>query len=127
MIEYRQSLSHPIIEVSRCGKVRMTDTKEACAVNSNHSTSVLGPLVYFRKDKKIKQLGLRSLVYESFVKEQKLAKGEFVEAIDGNEDNCHASNLRRMTNYKDKPRADKYEHKQDKHDCWFSTDASIYC
>lgn len=121
-MEFRPSITWPQVEVSENGTVRLSDTKEILRPNLNHSMSTSGPTVYVRLGSNyIRQLSLKTLVYEAWVKKKKIVKGEFVEAINGDDLDCRASNLTRGTTYKGKKRTDS-KPEQPRYESWMGGD-----
>lgn len=61
--------------------------------NNNGAASRNGPVAYYYKNKRVHQLSRLSMVYETFVKNDVISRGEFVDVIDGDYENVHYSNV----------------------------------
>lgn len=121
----RQSISHPELLVGDDGTV-YKDGKRM-NINVNHSMTIRGPTIAYWQDGKIKQLSVIRLVYEAHVKKAKITANDYVDCIDGDENNVHASNLSTGSRYK-KPvqRKDQRQNKES-YDCWMNGVSELYC
>jgi hypothetical protein len=123
-MKFKDSLSYPYLEVSDCGTVRMKDTGEILRALTNHSMSLNGPIVYFRLNGKTRQIGLRGLVYETWVKGERMKKGEFVQVKNDDEDDCRACNLERAGVRKwNKTPTEPTE----RYSCWMNGGTELFC
>jgi hypothetical protein len=101
-MELGSSYTYPGLQVSKCGKLFYRG--QQLQLHTNHSLSTRGPIAYVTIDGRARQVSVASMVYEVWVLDGKYNRTMFLEFIDGNTNNCHADNLRRVTKKRNKPR-----------------------
>lgn len=124
----KQSLTNPHILISEAGEVYMSDTKERCNVVVDHGYSTRGPVAQVRQGNGYRYYSVAKLVYESFVKKEKLTNIDYYAFKDGDFNNVHYTNLI-STDKKFISEARKYKKNYKQSDvfesCWMGGD-SIY-
>lgn len=86
-----QSISHPELIVGSDGTIFYNGQK----LNKikDHCYASRGPMIYYWHEGKQKQLFVIRLVFEAHIKKAVLTKGEYIDSIDGDENNTQANNL----------------------------------
>lgn len=120
----RQSISHPELLVREDGAIfyngqRLNHIRE-------HGESTKGPRVYYWIDGKVKQLSVIRLVYEAHIKKSLLTKGDYIDCIDGDENNTHASNLENGCRKPVKRRKARPSEKEP-YSTWMNGESELYC
>jgi hypothetical protein len=123
------SLSNPHILITNTGEVYLKETGEKCTVIDNHAYSTRGPVAQVRQGRGFRYYSVAKLVYENFVKKEKLTNTDYYAFKDGNESNVHYTNLvetDRKFNSKYRNHTIKNYKKSDVYEgCWMGGD-SIY-
>jgi hypothetical protein len=88
------------------------------------TTSRKGPVVYYYDGIKSHQLSRMVMVYEAFIKEGIIDRGEFIDTIDGDSDNVHYSNLYLRKKGSTTHRTDYYENESI---CGWNGISEVYC
>ena len=88
----RPSIRFPHLLVYPDGKILDTK-KNGFLHNYAGSTSRKGPIAYYYENGKSYQLSRLLMVYETFVDEKPIDRGHFIDAIDGDSNNTHFSNV----------------------------------
>ena len=118
------SPSFPNLLISEDGDVFSAKTLKRLKVVKNHSYNLHGPIVTFSLRGKAKQLSLMNLVYETFVKKDKLSKNEVIWPIDDDFNRIIASNLAPadMAKFRKKHVKDS----DSGYSCWLNGDSEIF-
>lgn len=118
-MQLKPSFSYPEILVAECGTLYLRDTGDRLYHQTNHGTSAKGPVAHHKVNGKVRQIPVRTLVYEAWIKNDKVAKGEYIESRDGDDMNVRASNL-----YRAKARFDvetkASSRDREGHSCWMN-------
>lgn len=119
----RTSPSHPNLGLTRDFKAKCLVTDTWLPITNNHSTSILGPVVYYKNSEKSHMLSLARLMYEAYIKEAPLNHGEVVRFTDFDEANLSLDNLELMRLGRKKK---KQFHNPDGYQEWFGNGCGIY-
>lgn len=124
-MDLRRSFSHPDLLVSENGDVFYAKDKRRINKIKHHATSLRGYIVSYRAGNKTRSVSIAMLVYELYIKGEKMAPSDYVDFIDGNEFNCSASNL-----YSAIPRRNRkqsYFSTDEKYDAYLNGLDELYC
>jgi hypothetical protein len=119
-MELRSSYTYPGLQVSKCGKLFYRN--QQLQTHTNHSFSTRGPISYLTLDGRARQISVASMVYEVWQLDGKYQRSMFLEFIDGNTNNCHSDNIRRVI--KQRAKRDIYEEGYD--GSWMNGSDGIY-
>jgi hypothetical protein len=90
------TFTYPELLVYEDGRVFNTLTNRFSERTFGGTCAIDGPVIYhITASGHSRYLGVKTLVYEAFVKKAKYRNGELVESIDGDPDNVHFTNLRK--------------------------------
>lgn len=117
----RRSISYPEVLVSSDGEFFSDLTGQKLDVVENHNYNIRGPVVNLGTAKKARMVAAMRMVYEAHIKKERVSRVEFIEAIDGNDNNIKASNLRKFV----KGISDKKE-KSDYDGSWMNGIDGVY-
>jgi hypothetical protein len=120
----KQSISHPELLVSEDGQIYYKEQR----INQimSHGSFARGPMIAFWHDGKVKHLSVARLVYEAFIKQQKLVKNDIVDFLDDDEFNVHASNLTSGHRKSAHKRAAKVS-QGEPYSTWMNGEGEIFC
>jgi hypothetical protein len=88
----RPSIRFPHLLVYPDGKILDTE-KNVYLHNYKGEAARKGPIAYYYENKKSYKLSRLVMVYEAFIDETPVDRGCFVDAIDGNVENTHYTNV----------------------------------
>lgn len=120
-----QSISHPELMVAEDGTI--TKDGKLININKGHSLAIRGPSVAYWYEGKIKQLSVLRLVYEAHIKKAKIMPNDYVDVIDGDEDNVHVNNLVHGSRYRKGSKNVKRKKEPETYDCWLNGSTEIFC
>ena len=70
-----QCVLYPGLEIDENARVFIRETGQEIIPQLEHSLSINGPVVYYRKDGKTRNLSLRSLYFAAHIKGCKISRG----------------------------------------------------
>jgi len=66
-------------------------------------------------------------VYEAHVKQAKIAPNDYVECIDGDENNVRASNLELGSRYRKPVKKKDRKEPKESYECWMNGTSELFC
>lgn len=119
----RQSITYPELLVRDDGAIyyngqRLNHIKD-------HGYASKGPMVYYWHDGRVRHVSVMRLVYEAHIKKAALNKGDYIDPIDGDENNVQASNLE---NGMRKPSVrTKRPCEKETYSTWMNGESELFC
>jgi hypothetical protein len=120
----RISPSHPEIGLERDFKAKCLLTNTWLPIHFNHSSSIMGPAVGYKRNGAWQLLSLARLMYEAYIKEAPLEHGEIVVFSDFDETNLCLSNLE-LSRIGRKKKGRRI-HNPEGYEEWFGNQCGIY-
>lgn len=120
----RQSLSYPELIVGDDGAIyyngkRLSHIKD-------HGYANKGPMVYYWHEGRVRHVSVMRLVYEAHIKKSLLTKGDYIDCIDGDENNTHASNLENGLR-KPSPKRKARPSEKEPYSTWMNGESELFC
>jgi hypothetical protein len=115
-----QCVLYPDLEIDEDARVFVKETGKEIIPQLEHSLSINGPVVYYRKDGKTRNLSLRSLYFAAHIKGCKITRGDTTEPVNGD-----YYDLRPQNFYTKKP--DKIIKAVESYSCWMNGSGELFC
>lgn len=115
-----QCVLYPDLEIDENAKVFVRETGKEIVPQLEHSLSINGPVVYYRKDGKTRNLSLRSLYFAAHIKGCKITRGDTTEPVNGD-----YFDLRPQNFYTKKP--EKIIKTEESYSCWMNGSGELFC
>lgn len=124
-MEKRQSISYPELTVNEIGEIFL-GAKHLKPV-FEHSCSTRGPVISYTYREKQKQVSAMNIIYEAWVKEDRITRADLIGVKNGNAFDLHPSNLclakrapKRVEKLTQPSRAEGYT-------SWLNGDVELFC